>query len=285
MAPNFEKIKKINDYKYKNYIPVNNLIIIHYLRYKMVKVYDIKIFECPCGYHTFDQANAQKHSKTAKCKDKTMTSNVEKFVKVTDHIAAGGNVNTDVDAKNVITNPTAENISINDNTTNNITIQFVLPEKTLKEDMIEYLEAVKLTFTPSAVNMAKFPADLLLRTRGADKLPGAITERGTKIHEKLPDGNERIMGRKKAIRTYTHEAVEALCKRPPTPQTGEFYADERGLTKTKVSLQDAIEASAKDSVTFHHRVPNDVKKIVRIVEGHTETALDQVVADNKLQGF
>lgn len=248
----------------------------------MVKVYDIKIFECPCGYHTFDLTSAKRHSATKSCKDKTMTSNVEKFTKVTEHHTE--NMNTAVDAKNVITNPTAENISLNDNSTN-ITIQFVLPEKTLKEDMIEYLEAVKLTFTPSAVNMAKFPADLLLRTRGADKLPGAITERGTKIHEKLPDGNERIMGRKKAIRTYTHEAVEALCKRPPTPQTGEFYSDERGLTKTQVSLQDAIEASAKDSVTFHHKIPNDVKKIVRIVEGHTENALDQVVNENRLQGF
>jgi hypothetical protein len=248
-----------------------------------MKIYKTTLYSCDCGYETTNCGNASKHKKQS-CGHK-MCSETINFVKETDHIMAMGNVNTAVDAKNVITNSTAENISLNDNTTNNITIQFVLPEKTLKEDMIEYLEAVKLTFTPSAVNMAKFPADLLLRTRGADKLPGAITERGTKIHEKLPDGNERIMGRKKAIRTYTHEAVEALCKRPPTPQTGEFYSDERGLTKNQVSLQDAIEASAKDSVTFHHKIPNDVKKIVRIVEGHTENALDQVVNENRLQGF
>jgi len=248
----------------------------------MVNTYKIQFFECQCGYYTTTKALSEKHSKTKACKDKHIKNGIVEFVKK-DDMSANGNVNA-ISATNVVSNSTIENLNQTDIETQ-IIINFVLPEKTLKEDMIEYLEAVKLTFTPSAVNMAKFPADLLLRTRGADKLPGAITERGTKIHEKLPDGNERIMGRKKAIRTYTHEAVEALCKRPPTPQTGEFYADERGLTKTKVSLQDAIEASAKDSVTFHHRVPNDVKKIVRIVEGHTETALDQVVADNKLQGF
>ena len=50
----------------------------------MSKIYDIKIFECLCGYHTFDPANAQKHSKTAKCKDKIMSSSIKHFTDISE---------------------------------------------------------------------------------------------------------------------------------------------------------------------------------------------------------
>ena len=50
----------------------------------MSKIYDIKIFECQCGYYTHIKTNAQKHSKTVGCKDKIMTSSIKHFTDISE---------------------------------------------------------------------------------------------------------------------------------------------------------------------------------------------------------
>lgn len=163
-----------------------------------VETFKITLYVCGCGYKTTNSGNATKHKKVS-CGN-TMTTDMKEFVLKEDYDKKGGvSVNGDHNTTNV------DNSTVN----NNVNITLVLPERTTKEDFVEYLESMERLGFRTPEQVAAMPGKLLMFTRGAKELPGALIERNKKIIEKLPDGTERIMGKKKAVRTYTHEAIDA----------------------------------------------------------------------------
>ena len=253
----------------------------------MVKIFTGSVYSCPCGYETLSLDYSSKHSKTKKCINHTMTKKEMRFVSEVDHLAALGNAPP---APNVAaTAPIITQTIDGDNNVNNIdqsvNINLMLPERTTKEDFIEYLTAMEHLGFRTPEQVAAMPGKMLMFTRDAKKLPGALIERNNKIIEKLPDGTERVMGKKKAIQTYTHEAVDALCWRPPAHGVSDFLETERGEKRTKMSLQDAAKLRVKDPKNYHNSVPQDVKHRHQRIESHTEKALDKITTDNKIDGF
>lgn len=247
------------------------------------------LHSCECGYKTLSSVQACKHSKTNKCMHYKMVKKEMRFVSEEDYdnkeggaAAAGAGA---VAGTGVAVNGDHNTTNVDNSTVNNVNITLVLPERTTKEDFVEYLESMERLGFRTPEQVAAMPGKLLMFTRGAKELPGALIERNKKIIEKLPDGTERIMGKKKAVRTYTHEAVDALCLRPPTTSATDFLEMDRGTKRTKMSIQDAVKLRATDSVAFHHEVPTDVKTIQRRIEGHTEKALDKITLENKTNGF
>jgi hypothetical protein len=210
------------------------------------------------------------------------------FVLKEDHLAALGNTSPTGNVTTYNTTNTDNSSHIDnsiDNSTHTVNINLMLPERTTKEDFVEYLETLgRLGFrTPEQI--ATMPGKMLMFTRDAKKLPGALVERDKKIIEKLPDGTERVMGKKKAIQTYTHEAVDALCLRPPATGVSDFLEVERGNKRTKMSLQDAVKLRVKDPKNYHNSVPEDVKHRHQRIESHTEKALDKITTENKTNGY
>jgi hypothetical protein len=253
-------------------------------------IYKLTVHQCGCGYRTGDYGNANRHKKGA-CGHE-MVKKEMRFVSEEDHLAALGNTSPNVgNVSTYIANNTDNSTNtnnthigdVNNNITNNITL--MLPERTTKEDFIEYLETLgRLGFrTPEQI--ATMPGKMLMFTRDAKKLPGALVERDKKIIEKLPDGTERVMGKKKAIQTYTHEAVDALCLRPPADGIIDFFETERGFKRTKISLQDAAKLRVTNPRGYHQGVPDDVKFRHQKIESHTEKYLDKITSENKTNGF
>ena len=245
-----------------------------------VEIFRIPYYTCGCGYKTSDRGNAAKHKKTMCGRD--MLSETKNFVLEADHLkmVAESKSTSASGENNIIIGDHNSNISIA-----NTNVTLVLPERTTREDFVEYLETMsRLGFrTPDQV--VSMPGKMLMLTRDAKKLPGALIERNKKIVEKLPDGSERIMGKKKAVRTYTHEAVDALCLRPPADGVTDFLDTDRGTKRTKMSVQDAAKLRATDSVAFHHEVPASVKTLQQKMETHTESFLDKITTENKTNGF
>ena len=248
---------------------------------------DIEIFKatcyvCGCGYKTLNQGNSARHKKV-NCGHQVSVSS-ERFVLERDHIASlNKSEHNIVTGNNSTVNIGNDHSTHVDNSITNVTL--VLPERTTKEDFVDYLQSLgQLGFrTPEQV--ATMPGKMLMFTRDAKKLPGALIERDKKIIEKLPDGTERVMGKKKAIQTYTHEAVDALCWQPPAIGVSDFLETERGNRRTKMSLQDAAKLRVKDPKNYHNSVPEDVKFRHQKIESHTEQALDKITTENKTNGF
>jgi len=250
-----------------------------------IETYKLTLYICGCGYKTGDSSNASKHKKVS-C-GHTMKNELKEFVLKEDYDKKEGNL-TNHQGDNITGNKVIDNSTTNITDSvvnNNVNITLVLPERTTKEDFVEYLESMERLGFRTPEQVAAMPGKLLMFTRGAKELPGAIIERNKKIIEKLPDGTERIMGKKKAVRTYTHEAVDALCLRPPTNSASDFLEMDRGTKRTKMSIQDAVKLRATDSVAFHHEVPTNVKTIQQRIESHTEKALDKITLENKTNGF
>lgn len=244
----------------------------------MAASYKTTFYECGCGYKSIHAGNASWHKK--KCEHEMKSENRE-FVLKDDYDKKGGSV-LSVEGDGSIN--TVGNNNVN-NVDQSVNINFVLPERTTKEDFLEYLSAMEHLGFRAPEQVATMPSKLLLFTRDAKKLPGAIIERNNKIIEKLPDGSERIMGKKKAVRTYTHEAVDALCLRPPAHGVSDFLETERGEKRTKMSLQDVAKLRVSDPKSYHNAVPMDVKYRHQKMESHTEKALDKITTDNKNDGF
>jgi len=254
-----------------------------------IDTYKITMHLCECGYKTLSSVQACKHSKTIKCNGKIMEKRDAEFVLKEDHLAALGKASPNVgNVSTYIANNTDNSTSnthngdIN-NITNNVTL--VLPERTTKEDFVEYLRELDHLGYRAPEQIATMPGKMLMFTRDAKKLPGALVERDKKIIEKLPDGTERIMGKKKAIQTYTHEAVDALCLQPPANGVTDFLETERGEKRTKISLQDAAKLRVTNPRGYHQGVPDDVKFRYQKIESHTEKALDKITNENKTNGF
>ena len=250
-----------------------------------IETFKFTVYMCGCGYKTTDTSNANKHKKVS-CGYEVKSEKID-FVMKKDHDIVVGKTHGDtVQRDKIIDNSTHTDnstINITDNSVTNVTL--VLPERTTKEDFVDYLQSLgQLGFrTPEQV--ATMPGKMLMFTRDAKKLPGAIIERDKKIIEKLPDGTERVMGKKKAIQTYTHEAVDALCLQPPAVGVTDFLETERGNKRTKMSLQDAAKLRVKDPKNYHNSVPEDVKFRHQKIESHTEKALDKITTENKTNGF
>ena len=251
-----------------------------------IEIFKFSVYSCGCGYKTGDSGNATRHRK-GPCGHEMKTEKTE-FVTRKDHLAALGNTPPVGNVATYTTNNTDNSSHVDnsiDNSTHTVNINLMLPERTTKEDFIEYLETLgRLGFrTPEQI--ATMPGKMLMFTRDAKKLPGALVERDKKIIEKLPDGTERVMGKKKAIQTYTHEAVDALCLRPPADGIIDFFETERGFKRTKISLQDAAKLRVTNPRGYHQGVPDDVKFRHQKIESHTEKYLDKITSENKTNGF
>jgi hypothetical protein len=251
-----------------------------------IETFKIRLHVCGCGYKTTDVGNASKHKKVS-C-GHVMTSEITEFVTKKDHLASHGNappILGDTVARDKIIDNSTHNGDNIDNSTNITNVTLVLPERTTKEDFIEYLSAMEHLGFRTPEQIATMPGKMLMFTRDAKKLPGALVERNKKIVEKLPDGSERIMAKKKAIQTYTHEAIDALCSRPPADGVSDFLDVERGLNKTKMSMRDASKLRVSNPVAYHGKAPDDVKFRQQKIESHTEKELDKITTENKLNGF
>lgn len=251
-------------------------------------IYKFTVYICGCGYKTGNASNSSRHKKVV-CGHEMIKKEM-RFVSEEDHLATLGNVSPSIgNVSTYIANNTDNSTNnthigdVNNNITNNITL--VIPERTTKEDFVEYLRELDHLGYRAPEQIATMPGKMLMFTRDAKKLPGALVERDKKIVEKLPDGTERIMGKKKAIQTYTHEAVDALCLQPPANGVTDFLETERGEKRTKMSLQDAAKLRVTNPRAYHQGVPDDVKFRHQRIESHTEKALDKITNENKTNGF
>ena len=253
-----------------------------YIQNMDIETFKMTLYVCGCGYKTTHCGNAGKHKKIV-CGHE-MANDVTEFVLKKDYIASHVNQTPTINNTNTHgDNINGDKIDNSTNITNNVTL--VLPDRTTKEDFLEYLRELDHLGYRAPEQIATMPGKMLMFTRDAKKVPGALIERGKKIIEKLPDGTERIMGKKKAIQTYTHEAVDALCLQPPTNGVADFLETERGSKRTKISLQDAAKLRVTNPREYHQGVPEDVKFRHQKIESHTEKALDKITTENKTNGF
>jgi hypothetical protein len=255
-----------------------------------IETFKLALYVCGCGYKTTNTGSASKHKKVT-C-GHAMSNEMTEFVLKKDHLASHGKTDSDASLGDVVTRDKITNINNSthngdniDNSTNITNLTLVLPERTTKDDFLEYLRELDHLGYRAPEQIATMPGKMLMFTRDAKKLPGALVERDRKIIEKLPDGTERIMGKKKAIQTYTHEAVDALCLRPPANGVCDFLETERGSRRTKISLQDAAKLRVTNPREYHQGVPEDVKFRHQKIESHTEKYLDKITTENKLNGF
>lgn len=248
-----------------------------------IETYKLTLHTCECGYKTLSSVQACKHSKTNKCLQYTMVKKEMRFVSEEDHLAShkkttinqGDNVQRDKIVNNITD-------SVVDQSTN---ITLVLPDRTTKEDFLEYLETLGHLGFRAQQQVLTMPGKMLMFTRDPKKLPGALIERNKKIVEKLPDGSDRVMSKKKAVQTYTHEAADALCLRPPADGVLDCLETERGFKRTKMSLHDATKLRVDNPIIYHNGVPANVKAQQTIMEQHVEKSLDKITAENKTNGF
>jgi hypothetical protein len=247
-----------------------------------IETHKFHVYACGCGFKSTHPGNASRHKKVS-C-GQLMKDEIKEFVLKEDHLAALGNAPPVGNTTNYTTINT-DNSSHVDNSTHTVNINLTLPERTTKEDFVEYLRELDHLGYRAPEQIATMPGKMLMFTRDAKKLPGALVERDKKIIEKLPDGTERIMGKKKAIQTYTHEAVDALCLQPPANGVTDFLETERGEKRTKMSLQDAAKLRVTNPRGYHQSVPDDVKFRHQKIESHTEKALDKITNENKTNGF
>ncbi|AGE50355.1 protein of unknown function (DUF1390) [Acanthocystis turfacea Chlorella virus Canal-1] len=247
----------------------------------MVETYTVSLYTCGCGYKTTHAGNSNRHKK-GNCGHEITVSSVkmvleadytEALAKAQQPVSFAGEQNVNVFDKSV------------DNSTHITNITLVLPEKTLKEDFIEYLETLTNIGYRTPDKIMDMPGKLLLTRRDPKTMPGAIIERNRKIIEKLPDGKERVMGKKKAVQTYTNEAVDALFRRPPDQSVADFLEEEKGAKRTKMSVVDASKMRVVDPIKFHMGAPPDVKHIQQKMETHTERCLDKITTQNRDAGF
>ena len=244
-----------------------------------MKTFSVSLYTCDCGYETTNAGNASKHKKLGT--DHKMKVSSVSMILEKDHINAL--------AKATASTYNGETVNVDNsvnNNKNNITnIQLVLPPKTTKEDFVDYLCALNGAGFRSPEQIMKMPGNLLTLTRDPKKYPGALVERNNKIVEKLPDGGERVMGKKKAVQTYTNEAIDALYLRHPSSSVSEFLEQDRGVKRAKMSIVDASKMRVENPHGYHNRVPEDVKHLHQKMETNTKECLDKITTENKDIGF
>ena len=244
-----------------------------------METFSISLYTCECGYKTASAGNASRHKKLGTGHDVKVSP--VSVVLEKDHIEALAKANA---SKTIIQD--GENNHQDNSTINNTTnIQLVLPPKTTKEDFVDYLCALNGAGFRSPGQIMNMPGNLLTLTRDPKKYPGALVERNNKIVEKLPDGGERVMGKKKAVQTYTNEAIDALYHSHPSNSVQEFLEQDRGVKRAKMSIVDASKMRVDNPHGYHNRVPENVKHIHQKMETNTKECLDKITTDNKDNGF
>jgi hypothetical protein len=244
-----------------------------------MKKFSVSLYTCNCGYETTSAGNASKHKKIGT--DHEMKVSSVSMILESDHLEALAKATVD----NSITVQDSKHIDIDQSTNKTINIQLVLPPKTTKEDFVDYLCALNGAGFRSPGQIMKMPGSLLTLTRDPKKYPGALVERNNKIVEKLPDGGERVMGKKKAVQTYTNEAIDALYHNHPSTSVQEFLEQDRGVKRAKMSIVDASKMRVDNPYAYHTSVPQDVKHIHQKMETNTKECLDKITTDNKDNGF
>ena len=242
-----------------------------------MKTFSVSLYTCGCGYETTSAGNASRHKKVGSDHEVKVSS--VSMILESDHVEALAKAT----ANHSISVHDSEHINI-DKSTHTTNIQLVLPPNTTKEDFVDYLCALKVAGFRSPPQIMKMPGNLLTLTRDPKKYPGALIERNNKIVEKLPDGGERVMGKKKAVQTYTSEAIDAL-QSHPSSSVREFLEQDRGVKRTKVSLLDASKMRVDDPYAYHTSVPNNVKHLHQKMETNTKECLDKITTENKDIGF
>ncbi|AGE58196.1 protein of unknown function (DUF1390) [Paramecium bursaria Chlorella virus NW665.2] len=242
-----------------------------------MKTFSVSLYACDCGYETTNAGNASKHKKLGT--DHKMKVSSVSMILEKDHI----NALAKATASTTVSQGGEHNYL--DNSTHTTNIQLVLPPKTTKEDFVDYLCALNGAGFRSPEQIMKMPGNLLTLTRDPKKYPGALVERNNKIVEKLPDGGERVMGKKKAVQTYTNEAIDALYLRHPSSSVSEFLEQDRGVKRAKMSIVDASKMRVENPHGYHNRVPEDVKHIHQKMETNTKECLDKITTENKDIGF
>ena len=137
----------------------------------MVEYIQGVLYSCACGYKTFTPHQACKHSKTKKCSGKTMDKRDVEFVLKEDHLAALGNA--PLVGNTTIYNTTNTDNRIDnsiDNSTHTVNINLMLPERTTKEDFVEYLRELDHLGYRAPEQIATMPGKMLMFTRDAKKL-------------------------------------------------------------------------------------------------------------------
>lgn len=239
-----------------------------------MQTFSVSLYTCECGYKTTNNGNATKHKKTS-CGYDTMEASSVDMVLKTDHLEALAKASA-----GTTLNASDGGVNHQHNGHNITNINLVLPEKTTKEDFLEYLETLNGAGYRSPDHIVTMPGKLLTLIRDPKKFPGAITEKNNKIIEKLPDGSERVMGKKKAVKTYTSEAVDALYRRFPHPSVSDYLEKDQGLKRSKMSVLDASKLRVTNPHEFHNTVPANVKNIQFKMEENTEKCLDQITSQN-----
>jgi hypothetical protein len=242
-----------------------------------METFSVRLHTCSCGYKTTDSGNASRHKKLGT--DHEMQVSSVPMILEKDHLEALAKANA--------TSYNGDTVNVhNDNSTNNTTnIQLVLPPKTTKEDFVDYLCALNGAGFRSPGQIMNMPGNLLTLTRDPKKYPGALVERNNKIVEKLPDGGERVMGKKKAVQTYTNEAIDALYHSHPSNSVQEYLEQDRGVKRAKMSIVDASKMRVDNPYAYHNSVPQDVKHIHQKMETNTKECLDKITTENKDNGF
>ncbi|AGE52029.1 protein of unknown function (DUF1390) [Paramecium bursaria Chlorella virus CVR-1] len=246
--------------------------------FHIMKTFSISLYTCVCGYETTHSGNASKHKKLGS--DHNVIVSSVSVVLEKDHLEALAKAT----ANHSISVHDSEHINI-DKSTHTTNIQLVLPPKTTKEDFVDYLCALNGAGFRSPEQIMKMPGNLLTLTRDPKKYPGALVERNNKIVEKLPDGGERVMGKKKAVQTYTNEAIDALYHRHPSSSVSEFFEQDMGDKRSKMSIVDASNMRVDNPYAYHTSVPNNVKRIHQKMETNTKECLDKITTENKDIGF
>ncbi|AGE59279.1 protein of unknown function (DUF1390) [Paramecium bursaria Chlorella virus OR0704.2.2] len=239
--------------------------------------FSVSLYTCSCGYKTTVSGNASRHKKVGTDHEVKVSS--VSMILESDHVEALAKATSN----HSISVHDSEHINI-DKSTHTTNIQLVLPPKTTKEDFVDYLCALNGAGFRSPPQIMKMPGNLLTLTRDPKKYPGALIERNNKIVEKLPDGGERVMGKKKAVQTYTSEAIDAL-QSHPSNSVREFLEQDMGVKRTKVSLLDASKMRVDDPYAYHTSVPNNVKHLHQKMETNTKECLDKITTENKDIGF
>lgn len=243
-----------------------------------METFSVRLHMCGCGYKTTDSGNANRHKKLGTGHEMNVSS--VSVVLERDYLEALAKATNN----HSISVHDSEHINI-DKSTHTTNIQLVLPPKTTKEDFVDYLCALNGAGFRSPAQITKMPGNLLTLTRDPKKYPGALVERNNKIVEKLPDGGERVMGKKKAVQTYTSEAIDALYHHHSSTSVQEFLEEDRGVKRAKMSLLDASKMRVDNPYAYHTSVPNNVKHIHQKMETTTKECLDKITTENKDIGF
>jgi hypothetical protein len=174
----------------------------------MAKVYEFMVFECECGYYTTKSTNALKHAKTISCREKTMTSETQKFVK------AGAIGNSVSNSKTINTSVYIEdNKIINDNkviNNNSINITLAVPDKSAVSAVYDIFNKPEFISEIRGADPQQIPAILFRHTRGicADqKFVKYDSDKNVVVHKDPVTGKDTIKDLKKYRNEYLKESA------------------------------------------------------------------------------